>query len=227
MTQEDWLAIRLTLTLAVWVTVLLLLIGFPLAWWLVHGRSRLRPLVVALVALPLVLPPTVLGFYLLIAFSPGGVLGQWLVASGLPSVLFRFEGLVIASLIYSLPFVVQPLYQAIRQLGLAPLEVANSLGASRGFIWRRLLLPLLAPGITTAAVLGFLHTVGEFGVVLMIGGNIPGETRVLSIHLYQQVETLQYAAAHRVSLVLVAVALLGLWLLYGVQLAPRRRRVGL
>jgi len=192
----DLQALVLTLELATYSTLLLLALGTPLAWWLARTTSRLRPVVDALVALPLVLPPTVLGFYLLIALSPDGLIGQPLRALGLPGLAFSFPGLVVGSVIYSLPFVVQPLRSAFAALGARPLEVAATLGAGPAERFFLVVLPLTRLGYLSAAVLGFAHTLGEFGVVLMIGGNIPGETQVVSIAIYEHVEALAYGSAH-------------------------------
>lgn len=186
----------LTLHLAAVTVALLLLVGTPLAWWLAHTRSRIKPLVEAITALPLVLPPTVLGFYLLALFAPGAPLGAaWLNITG-QTLAFSFSGLVIASALYSMPFVVQPLQGAFEAVGRGPLEVAATLGARPLDAFFTVASPLALRGYLTAAVLGFAHTLGEFGVVLMVGGNIPGRTRVISIAIYEQVETLQYAQAH-------------------------------
>ncbi|MBT0963753.1 molybdate ABC transporter permease subunit [Denitromonas iodatirespirans] len=195
-TPADLDAIWLTLRLAGTVTVLLLLLGTPLAWWLAHSRARWRGVVNALVALPLILPPTVLGFYLLVALGPDGPLGQLTRSIGLGALPFTFAGLVVGSLIYSLPFVVQPIRDAFIAIGPRPLEVAATLGARPLDAFFSVVLPLARPGFLTATVLGFAHTVGEFGVVLMIGGNIPGETRVVAIQIYDHVEALEYAQAH-------------------------------
>lgn len=196
LTADDWGAIRLTLALASLVTCVLLAIGTPLAWWLANTRSRARDWIGALVALPLVLPPTVLGFYLLIAMGPNGPLGQLTASLGLGTLPFTFSGLVVASVFYSMPFVVQPLQNAFEAMGPRPMEVAASLRASPLDAFFTVAVPLAAPGFLTAAVLGFAHTIGEFGVVLMIGGNIPGKTRVLSMQIYDHVEALDYARAH-------------------------------
>ena len=219
----DWGPLFLALRLAAVTTAILLLLGTPLAWWLARSRAPWRPAVEALVALPLVLPPTVLGFYLLIALGPGGPLGQAWAALGGGPLAFTFSGLVIGSVLYSLPFVVQPLETAFAGLGRAPLEAAAALGAAP---WDRFLtvaVPLARRGFLSAAVLGFAHTLGEFGVVLMIGGNVPGRTRVVSIAVYDHVEALEYAAAHRLSAVLLAVSFL---LLLAVFAAGRANRLG-
>lgn len=196
MSAEDLAAIWLTLKLATVVTGLLLLVGTPIAWWLAHTRSRWKGVVSAVVALPLVLPPTVLGFYLLITLGPQGSIGQLTQALGLGTLPFTFPGLVVASVFYSLPFVVQPVHNAFAAMGARPLEVAATLGASPWDRFFTVAVPLAGPGFLTAAVLGFAHTVGEFGVVLMIGGNIPGKTQVMSVRIYDHVEALDYAAAH-------------------------------
>ena len=200
----DLQAVTLTLKLALVVTVLLLALGLPLAWWLAHTRSRWRAPLAALVALPLVLPPTVLGFYLLMLMGPHGPVGQATRWLGLGLLPFSFAGLVVASMLYSMPFVVQPLQMAFEALGPRPLEAAATLRAGPWQRFAHVALPLARRGIATAAVLGFAHTVGEFGVVLMIGGNIPGATRVISTQLYNHVEALEYPAAHRLAALLLA-----------------------
>ena len=192
----DWTAIGLTLKLALTTTVILLLLCTPLAWWLAHTHSRWRHVVGAVVALPLVLPPTVIGFYLLVAMGPHGPLGQWMTALGWPRLPFSFAGLVVGSLVYSLPFAVQPLQRAFESMGQRPLEAAATLGAGPLDRFFTVAVPLALPGFTTAAVLSFAHTVGEFGVVLMIGGNIEGVTRVVSVQIYDHVEAMEYARAH-------------------------------
>jgi molybdate transport system permease protein len=193
---ELWPPIWLTLKLAVVTTLVLLLLGTPIAWWLARSTARWKEAVAAIVALPLVLPPTVLGFYLLIALGPDGP-GGWLAALyGARTLAFTFEGLVAGSVIYSMPFVVQPIRNAFEAIGDRPLEVAATLRASAWDRFWSVAVPLARPGILTGTVLGFAHTVGEFGVVLMIGGNIPGETRVLSVTIYEYVETLQWTKAH-------------------------------
>ncbi len=195
----DFLALWVTLKLATLTTLLLLLLGTPVAWWLARTTFRFRAVLEAVIALPLVLPPTVLGFYLLLALGPDGILGRMTLALGGESLAFSFTGLVIGSFLYSLPFVVQPLQNAFLAVGCRPLEVAATLGASPLDQFFSVALPLARPGFLTAAVLGFAHTVGEFGVVLMIGGNIPGRTRVLSIAIYDRVEMLEYTQAHWLS----------------------------
>ncbi len=189
-------ALWITFKLAGITTLILLVLGTPLAWWLARTAVRWKTLVEAVVALPLVLPPTVLGFYLLVALGPRGPLGRLMELLGRPPLTFTFAGLVVGSMIYSLPFVVQPLEGAFTAVGRRPLEAAATLGASPLDRFFTVAVPLARPGFLTAAVLGFAHTVGEFGVVLMIGGSIPGETRVLSIAIYDQVEMLQYGRAH-------------------------------
>jgi len=214
LSDSDFLAIWLTLKLATTVTLLLLLIGTPIAWWLSRTRSWWKAPVNALVALPLVLPPTVIGFYLLMAFSPNGWLGQLTQTLGLGTLPFTFWGLVVASVIYSMPFVIQPIQNAMEALDDRPLEVAATLGASPLDRFFTVVLPITRPGFVTAAILGFAHTVGEFGVVLMIGGNIPGETRVVSVQIYDHVEALDYAQAHSLSALMVTFSLLVLIGLY-------------
>ena len=189
-------AIRLTLVLATATTVVLLILATPLAWWLSQTGSRWRSPISALVTLPLVLPPSVLGFYLLVAMGPQGPLGQLTQALGWGVLSFTFTGLLIGSVIYSLPFAVQPLQHAFESLGARPMEVAYTLRASPVDAFFAVALPLARPGLVTAAILSFSHTVGEFGVVLMIGGNIPGKTRVLSTQIYGHVEAMEYAQAH-------------------------------
>lgn len=216
LTPDDWMAVRLTLELATLVTVSLLLVGTPIAWWLATTRSRFRNVVGAIVALPIVLPPTVLGFYLLILMGPNGPVGQLTHWLGLGRLPFTFTGLVLASVFYSLPFVVQPIQNAFMSMGARPLEVAATLRASPWDSFVRVALPLARPGFITAAVLGFAHTVGEFGVVLMIGGNIPGKTQVLSVQIYNHVEAIEYAQAHGLAAGLVVFSFLVLLALYTV-----------
>lgn len=199
----DLSALVLTLKLAAIVTILLLVIGIPLAWWLCRSRSWLRQPIAALITLPLILPPTVLGFYLLLAMGPEGPLGALTELLGMQSLAFSFSGLVVGSLFYSLPFVVQPLQNAMESVGQRPLDVAATLGAGPLDRFFTVLLPLCRPGIITATVLGFAHTLGEFGVVLMIGGNIPGATQVLSVQLYEHVEALDYGSAHRLAAIML------------------------
>ena len=189
-------AITLTLELAITVTILLLIIGTPIAWWLARSKSWWKEVVGTLVSLPLVLPPTVLGFYLLLALGPNSMLGRSIAAVVGHTLPFTFAGLVVASIIYSLPFMVQPVRNAFEAIGERPLEVASTLRASPLDCFFSVVLPLARPGLITGTILSFAHTVGEFGVVLMIGGNIPGETKVLSIAIYDYVETLEWNKAH-------------------------------
>ncbi|WP_119308057.1 molybdate ABC transporter permease subunit [Cohaesibacter haloalkalitolerans] len=189
-------AITLTLELAITVTILLLLIGTPIAWWLARSKSWWKEVVGTLVSLPLVLPPTVLGFYLLLALGPNSLLGRSIASVIGHTLPFTFAGLVVASIIYSLPFMVQPVRNAFEAIGERPLEVASTLRASPLDCFFSVVLPLARPGLITGTILSFAHTVGEFGVVLMIGGNIPGETKVLSIAIYDYVETLEWNKAH-------------------------------
>ncbi len=204
----------LTLHLAAVTTVLLLILGTPLAWWLATTRSRARPFIEAITALPLVLPPTVLGFYLLILLSPNSTLGgAWVSITG-EALTFSFTGLVVASIVYSLPFMVQPLQAAFERVGPGPMEAAATLRASRLDAFLTVAVPLSARGFLTACVLTFAHTIGEFGVVLMIGGNIPGETRVISIAIYEQVETLNYGEAHILSAGMLIFSFIVLALVY-------------
>ncbi|MBL8419760.1 MAG: molybdate ABC transporter permease subunit [Dechloromonas sp.] len=199
MHSADLAAVWLTLKLATVVTVLLLFIGTAIAWWLARTRSRLKGVVGAVVALPLVLPPTVIGFYLLIAMGPNGPVGRLTEALGLGMLPFTFPGLVIASVLYSMPFVVQPIQNAFEAIGERPLEVAATLRASSWDAFWSVAVPLARPGFISGAILGFAHTIGEFGVVLMIGGNIPDRTRVVSVQIYDHVEALEYTQAHWLS----------------------------
>ncbi|MCO6055137.1 molybdate ABC transporter permease subunit [Pseudomonas sp. MOB-449] len=194
--RTDLAAIWLTLELATLTTVLLLVMGTPIAWWLARTHSRLKGPVAAIVALPLVLPPTVIGFYLLVSMGPHGFIGQFTQSLGLGTLPFTFAGLVVGSVIYSMPFVVQPLQNAFTAIGQRPLEVAATLRASPWATFFSVVLPLARPGFVTASILGFAHTVGEFGVVLMIGGNIPEKTRVVSVQIFDHVEAMEYAQAH-------------------------------
>ena len=223
LTEQDFAALRLTLELASLTTVLLLLIGTPIAWWLAHTRSPLKGPVGALVALPLVLPPTVLGFYLLVTMGPHGPVGQLTQALGLGTLPFTFAGLVVGSVFYSLPFVVQPLHNAFEAIGERPLEVAATLRASPWDTFFSVVLPLARPGFVTASILGFAHTVGEFGVVLMIGGNIPERTRTVSVQIFDHVETMKYAEAHWLAGGMVVFSFLVLLALY----SSRRGKPGL
>ena len=219
----DLEAIWLTLRLAAVVTVILMVIGTPIAWWLARTTSWWKGPVSAIVALPLVLPPTVLGFYFLLAMGPEGPIGKLTVALGLGTLPFTFWGLVVASVFYSLPFVVQPIQNAIEALGKRPLEVAATMRAGPWDRFFSVVVPLAKPGFITAAILGFAHTVGEFGVVLMIGGNIPGETKVVSIQIYDQVEALQYTQAHWLAASMVIFSFIVLVAVY----ASNRKRANL
>ena len=210
MTPADLASVIVTLKLAAVTTVLLLALSVPLCWWLVRGQGPLRRLVLAIVALPLVLPPTVLGFYLLLWMSPTGIAGQLARWLGERSLAFTFEGLVLGSLVFSLPFAVLPLRSALLAVPRERLEAAATLGANSLQQLRLIALPLAWPGLVAAAILSFAHTVGEFGVALMIGGSIPGETRVLSIAIYEQVEAMQYANAHWLSALLVVTSFIAL-----------------
>jgi molybdate transport system permease protein len=223
MDNADLGAIWLTLKLASVVTLLLLLIGTPIAWWLARTRSRLKGVIGAVVALPLVLPPTVLGFYLLITLGPNGPGGRLTEALGLGLLPFTFPGLVIASVFYSLPFMVQPVQNAFEAIGERPLEVAATLRASPWDTFWSVAVPLARPGFISGAILGFAHTVGEFGVVLMIGGNIPDKTRVVSVQIYDHVEALEYTQAHWLAGGMVVFSFLVLLTLY--TLNPRATRV--
>nr|QLG20545.1 molybdenum ABC transporter permease protein ModB [uncultured bacterium] len=199
LSPDDWSAIRLTLKLAGLTTALLLLIGTPIAWWLARTDSILKRPIGAIVTLPMVLPPTVLGFYLLVAMGPQGPVGRLTQALGIGLLPFTFAGLVIASILYSLPFAVQPIQQAFEAIGERPLEVAATLRASPLDAFFTVALPLARPGLITAAVMSFAHTIGEFGVVLMIGGNIPDKTRVVSVQIYDHVEALEFTQGHWLS----------------------------
>jgi molybdate transport system permease protein len=221
LTHDDWSAIRLSIELASLTTLVLLLLGTPVAWWLARSSSWWRGPVAAAVALPLVLPPTVLGFYLLLALGPHGPLGRLTQAAGLGLLPFSFPGLVVASVIYSLPFVVQPVQNAFEAIGIGPLDAAATLRAGPLSRFFTVAVPLARRGILTGAILGFTHTIGEFGVVLMIGGNIPGETRVVSVQIFDHVEALEYAQAHGLAGVLLAFAFVVLLAVY--TLAGRAR----
>jgi molybdate transport system permease protein len=216
-------AVWLTIKLAGLTTLILLLLGTPLAWWLARTRSWAKSVVNALVALPIVLPPTVIGFYLLVTLGPRGPIGQAMASMGLDTLPFTFAGLVVGSVIYSLPFVVQPLQNAFETIGDRPLEVAATLRASPWDTFVSVVLPLAKPGYLTATVMGFAHTVGEFGVVLMLGGNIPEKTRVVSVQIYDHVEALEYAQAHWLSAGMVAFSFVVLLTLYIVNSRGRQR----
>lgn len=213
LSNDDIQSIWLTIKLASVVTAILLILGTPIAWWLARSKSRLKGVIGAVVALPLVLPPSVLGFYLLLAMGPNGPMG-WLTSSIGITLPFTFWGLALASVFYSLPFMVQPLQNAFESIGDRPLEVAATLGASRLDAFFTVALPLARPGFLTAAIMTFAHTVGEFGVVLMIGGNIPGVTRVASVQIYDHVEALEYAQAHQMAAVMLLFSFLVLLALY-------------
>lgn len=223
LSDTDWSAIRLTLELATVTTALLLVIGTPIAWWLARTRSTWKGAIAAVVALPIVLPPTVIGFYLLVAMGPSGPVGQFTQALGWGVLPFTFAGLVVGSVFYSLPFVVQPIQNAFEAIGEWPLEAAATLRASPLDTFFSVALPLARPGYLTATVLGFAHTVGEFGVVLMIGGNIPDKTRVVSVQIYDHVEALEYAQAHWLAAGMMAFSFVVLLLLYTLNPTVRRR----
>lgn len=214
LTATDLQALVLTLKVAVFTTAILLVLGTPLAWWLARTGCWLKKPIGALVALPLVLPPSVLGFYLLVLMGPHGALGQWTQAMGLGLLPFTFWGLVVGSVLYSLPFMVQPVQNAFAALGDRPLEVAASLRASPLDTFFSVVLPLCRPGFVTGTVMSFAHTVGEFGVVLMVGGNIPGVTRLVSVQIYDHVEALEYPDAHRLAAVMLGFSFLVLLALY-------------
>jgi len=221
--STDLAAVWLTLKLAAVTTTLLLVIGTPLAWWLARTRSWWKGPAGAVVALPIVLPPTVIGFYLLVAMGPNGPVGQFTQALGLGLLPFTFAGLVVASVFYSLPFVVQPLQNAFEAIGERPLEAAATLRASPLDAFFSVVVPLARPGYLTASVLGFAHTVGEFGVVLMIGGNIPDQTRVVSVQIYDHVEALEYVQAHGLAAGMVVFSFLVLLALYTLNPTGRRK----
>lgn len=224
LTDGDLQALGLTLRLATLVTFILLLVGTPIAWWLARSKAWWKGPASAVVALPLVLPPSVLGFYLLLALGPQGFIGKTMADLGLEALPFTFGGLVVASVFYSLPFMVQPLQNAFEAMGERPLEAAATLGASPLDAFFTVALPLARPGFFTASILSFAHTVGEFGVVLMIGGNIPGLTRVASVQIYDHVEALDYASAHRLSAVLLAFSFAVLLAMYAGRTKPAARQ---
>jgi molybdate transport system permease protein len=223
MGADDWTTVGLTAGLATLTTLLLLLLGTPVAWWLARTASPFKPVAAALVAMPLVLPPSVIGFYLLLLMGPQGPVGQFTQALGLGRLPFTFSGLVVASVLYSMPFVVQPLQQAFEAIPERALEAAATLRAGPWDRFFSVALPLARPGLLTASVLGFAHTVGEFGVILMIGGNIPGQTRVLSVAIYDHVEAAEFGQAHRLAAGMVVFALLVLATLYFVNPSGRGR----
>ena len=212
--ELDFSAIIVTIKLAIISTSILILIGTPIAWWLSQTKFKFKAVFEAIIALPLILPPTVLGFYLLITFGSNGPIGKLLESLGGSSIAFTFTGLVVGSVIYSMPFVVQPLQNSFSSVGRKPLEVAATLGASKIDRFFSVAVPLSRSGFITAAVLGFAHTVGEFGVVLMIGGNIPGETGVVSIAIYDHVEAMEYGQAHWLAGGLLATSFLMLLFVY-------------
>ena len=216
----------LTAKLAGLTTVILLIIGTPVAWWLATTRIRAKPFIEALVALPIVLPPTVLGFYLLVLFSPESFIGSWWFQLTGQSLTFSFSGLVVASVIYSFPFVVQPLQSAFESVGDDLMETAYTLGANRIDAFITVAMPLAKRGFLTGGILGFAHTLGEFGVVLMIGGNIPGQTRVISIAIYDHVETLEYGQAHALSAILLIFAFSAMLLMYVINHRLKARLSG-
>lgn len=224
--EFDWQPVTLTLKLAGISTLLLLIIGTPIAWWLARTHHWLKQPIASIVALPLVLPPTVLGFYLLILLGPNGPVGQLTQSLGLGTLPFTFAGLIVGSVIYSLPFAVQPLQNAFEAIGERPLEVAATLRASPWDRFWTIAVPLARPGFLTASVLSFAHTIGEFGVVLMVGGNIPGETKVLSVAIYDHVETLEYDKAHWLAGGMLLFSFLVLLTLYLVNSRQRNGRQG-
>lgn len=217
MSDADWLALKTTLALSSLTTLVLLFIGIPLAWWLARTRSRFAVVIEAVVALPLVLPPTVLGFYMLIALGPNGIVGQTLTSLGLHHLAFTFTGLVLASTLYSMPFMVQPLKDAFAAVGSRMTEAAATLRASAWDRFFSVVLPLSRRGLLTAITLTFAHTVGEFGVVLMVGGNIPGQTRVLSIAIYDHAEAMEYGSAHLLAGGLLAASFFMLLTIYALN----------
>lgn len=223
LTDANLQAIALTFRLAALVTAILLVVGTPLAWWLARTRSAAKPVVAAIVALPFVLPPSVLGFYLLVTLGPEGPLGKLTQAAGMGILPFTFQGLVVASVFYSLPFVVQPLQNAFESIGERPLEAAATLRASPLDTFFTIVMPLARPGYLTATVMGFAHTVGEFGVVLMVGGNIPDQTRLVSVLIYDHVEALEYANAHALAAFMLAFSFVVLLAMYALNPTGRRK----
>ena len=222
----NWVALALTGKLAVVVSALLLVLGLPVAYWLAFSRARWKFVVEAVVAMPLVLPPTVVGFYFLLFFGQQSALGRWIESTFGTLLPFTFPGLVVASVLYSFPFAVQPFAAGMAGVDAKLLQAAALLGASRWKTFFRLILPLSRAGVLTGVVLSFAHTLGEFGVVLMVGGNIPGVTRTISIAIYDDVQALDYASANRNGLALVIFALLALGLVYGLNRKPARGRLG-
>ena len=221
----DWGPFWLTGKLALLTTLLLVLLGIPLSYWLAYTKAKIKPVVETVVSLPLVLPPTVLGFYLLQTFSPTNPFGAWLKELFNVQLIFTFEGLVIASIIYSLPFMVQPIYSGLTHLPISLKEAAYCLGKSRSTTLLHVLLPNIKTSILTGIVLTFAHTIGEFGVVLMIGGNIPNTTKVASIAVYDEVEALNYASANTYSIVLLAITFSILLLVYTINGGYLKRKV--
>lgn len=217
MNRVDWQAVRLSVVLAASTTLVLVLIGLPIAYWLAFTRWRFKFLVEAVVALPLVLPPTVLGFYVLVTLGPRSPVGRWYEALTGRTLPFSFQGLLVASVLYSLPFAVQPFASALASVDRRLVEASWCLGVSRAGTFLRVLAPLALPGIVTGMVLSFAHTLGEFGVVLMVGGNLPGVTRTVSIAIYDEVQALNYAAAGQTALFLLAISFAVLVLTYGLQ----------
>lgn len=213
----DWQTFRLTLELAVLVSALLLIIGLPIAYWIAFSSWRLKFLVEALVAVPIVLPPTVLGFYVLVALGPRSPLGRWWISLTGHTLAFTFSGLVIGSILYSLPFAVQPFAASFSAIDRKLIAASEILGASRLRTFLRVIAPLSLPGLVTGAALSFAHTMGEFGVVLMVGGNIPGVTRTVSIDIYDRVQASDYAGANQTALLLLALCFVLLTLVYGMQ----------
>ena len=216
----DWQALILTLELAFISTGILLVLTTPLAWWLSRGQGWIRQVTAVIAALPLVLPPTVLGFYLLVLLSPDGFVGTVLGWLGIDNILFTFSALVLGSLVYSFPFVLQPIYNGFVQMGKAPLELAQCLNTGFLATFFKIVLPICRHSFISAFILGFAHTLGEFGVVLMIGGSVPGQTQVVSIALFEHVETLNYASAHQLSFILLVVAFLLLLAVYRFSVSP-------
>ncbi|MGY5449598.1 molybdate ABC transporter permease subunit [Agarivorans sp. MS3-6] len=221
--MPDLMVVWLTLKLAVVVTTVLLFIATPLAWWMSQTRSAFKPLVGAIFALPLVLPPTVLGFYLLLLLGPNGAVGRLSDSVGFGHLPFTFSGIVIACVVHTLPFVVQPMQNAFEAMGKRPLEVASTLRASPLVVFWQVAFPLARPGFFAAAILGFCHTIGEFGVVLMIGGNIAGQTRVMSIEIYNHVEALEYSQAHWLAGAMLVFSFIALLLIYSLNDLARRK----
>ena len=222
--SSDWTTVWLSLRLAFITMAILLVLATPLAWWLSQTQSRLKPIILSVITLPIVLPPTVLGFYLLLLMSPDGLVGQLTQSLGLGTLVFTFWGLVIGSIVYSLPFAVQPIYNAFSAIDKGLLELGTTMGASAKQRFFGIALPLAKTGLLSAAILSFAHTLGEFGVILMIGGNIPDETRVLSIAIYDHVESLNYEQAHVLSFGLVVFAFLVIWSLAQLQQSGQQAR---